>query len=80
MRTAPAHTQLRMVPHALLNDLSHVFERGPELLLAVVAQCDVVRQLGLIPQHRGSVDEPARRTRGSYSRILDISRRENHTS
>lgn len=43
-----AHRQLRVLAHALLDNLCDVFQRRPVLFLAVVAQGDVVCQVGLV--------------------------------
>ena len=37
-----------VLAHALLNDISNVFERRSELLELVVAQCDVIGDITLV--------------------------------
>mmetsp|Transcript_17400 Transcript_17400/g.43065 ORF Transcript_17400/g.43065 Transcript_17400/m.43065 type:complete len:203 (+) Transcript_17400:2084-2692(+) len=46
-----------MLPDAPLDDLRQVLQAGPELLHAIVAQCDVVGQVSLIPQRLLRVHE-----------------------
>mmetsp|Transcript_7351 Transcript_7351/g.18694 ORF Transcript_7351/g.18694 Transcript_7351/m.18694 type:complete len:259 (+) Transcript_7351:1128-1904(+) len=72
VRGAP-HAQLRVLPHAPLNDLRQVLEAGPELLHAVVAQRDVVRQVRLVPQRLLRVHEP-------LSGLLEVPLLEQHAS
>jgi hypothetical protein len=46
-----ADAELRMVPNAAFDDVSNVLERGREISESIVAERDVIREVGIEPNH-----------------------------
>ncbi len=46
-----ADAELRMVPYAAFDDVSNVLERRREISESIVAERDVIREVGIEPNH-----------------------------